>query len=76
LQADTIVMCMRSYRGWLKWLHRNTALNVMRQAPCTIQLVSKEASDNELFRPQCLLSVTKTRGELGGQNHNSLIYSV
>lgn len=40
LQADTIVMCTHGYRGWLKWLHRNTALNVMRQAPCTMWLVS------------------------------------
>jgi len=40
LQADTIVMCTHGYRGWLKWLHRNTALNVIRQAPCTMWLVS------------------------------------
>jgi nucleotide-binding universal stress UspA family protein len=44
LQADTIVMCTHGYRGWLKWLHRNTALNVMRQAPCTIRLVFREVS--------------------------------
>ena len=40
LQADTIVMCTHGYRGWLKWLHRNTALNVMRQAPCKMLLIS------------------------------------
>jgi nucleotide-binding universal stress UspA family protein len=39
LQADTIVMCTHGYRGWLKWFHRNTALNVMRQAPCSTWLV-------------------------------------
>ena len=45
LQADTIVMCTHGYRGWLKWLHRNTALNVMRQAPCTMLLISPGRRD-------------------------------
>jgi nucleotide-binding universal stress UspA family protein len=49
LQADTIVMGTHGCRGWRKWLHRNTALNVMRQAPCTMRLVFKEVSGNELF---------------------------
>ena len=42
LQADTIVMSTHGRRGWLKWLHRNTALNVMRQALCTIRPVFGE----------------------------------
>jgi nucleotide-binding universal stress UspA family protein len=46
LQADTIVMCTHGCRGWLKWLHRNTALNVMRQAPCTMLLLSPGRRDN------------------------------
>ncbi len=75
LQANTIVMCTHGCRGWLKWLHRNTALKVMRQAPCTIRLVSRKASGNELFRSQCLISAIKTRGEPGIQNYNSLIYN-
>lgn len=45
LQVDTIVMCMHGYRGWLKWLHRNTALNVMRQAPCKMLLISPGRRD-------------------------------
>lgn len=39
LQADAIVMRMHGHRGWLKWLHRNTALTVARQAPCRIWLL-------------------------------------
>jgi nucleotide-binding universal stress UspA family protein len=46
LQADTIVMCTHGCRGWLKWLHRNTALNVMRQAPCTLLLISPGRRDD------------------------------
>ena len=46
LQADTIVMSTHGCRGWLKWLHRNTALNVMRQAPCATRLVSPEKRDS------------------------------
>jgi len=45
LQADTIVMCTHGHRGWLKWLHHNTALNVTRQAPCAIWLVSPGKRD-------------------------------
>ena len=39
LQADTIVMCTHGYRGWSKWLHRNTALNVVRQWSCSVRLL-------------------------------------
>jgi nucleotide-binding universal stress UspA family protein len=39
LGADAIVMRTHGHRGWLKWLHRNTALKVMRQAPCKVWLV-------------------------------------
>ena len=46
LQADPIVMSRHGCRGWLKWLHRNTALNVMRQAPCATRLVSPEKRDS------------------------------
>jgi nucleotide-binding universal stress UspA family protein len=46
LQADTILMCTHGCRGWLKWLHRNTALNVMRQAPCTMLLISPGSRDD------------------------------
>jgi nucleotide-binding universal stress UspA family protein len=46
LQADTIVICTHGYRGWLKWLHRNTALNVTRQAPCTMLLISPGSCDD------------------------------
>jgi nucleotide-binding universal stress UspA family protein len=42
LQAAAIVMRMKRRRGWLKWLHRNTALEVARQAPCKVWLVSHE----------------------------------
>jgi nucleotide-binding universal stress UspA family protein len=40
MEAGTIVMCTRGDRGWLKGLHRNTALKVMRQSPCPIWLVA------------------------------------
>jgi nucleotide-binding universal stress UspA family protein len=40
LQADKIVMGTHGHRGWLKWLHRNTALKVMRHAPCIVWLVA------------------------------------
>jgi hypothetical protein len=40
LETDTIVMRKHGHRGWLKWLHRNTALAVAHQAPCKVWLVS------------------------------------
>jgi nucleotide-binding universal stress UspA family protein len=40
LAADVIVMCTHGYRGWLRWLHRNTARYVLRHAPCPVWLVS------------------------------------
>jgi nucleotide-binding universal stress UspA family protein len=40
LEADTIIMHTSGHRGWLKWLHRNTALNVALKAPCKVWLVS------------------------------------
>ncbi len=39
LGADAIVMRTHGHRGWLKWLRRNTALKVMRRAPCKVWLV-------------------------------------
>jgi len=39
-EADLIVLSTHGCRGWLKWLHRNTALNVTRQAPCPVLLLS------------------------------------
>ena len=39
LMADAIVMHVNSHRGWIKWLHRNTALTVVRHAPCRVWLV-------------------------------------
>jgi len=39
VEADAIVMSARPHHRWLRWLHRNTALNVMRQAPCTVMVV-------------------------------------
>jgi nucleotide-binding universal stress UspA family protein len=40
LRADAIVMGTHGHRGWLKWLHRNTALNVRRRVPCIVWLVA------------------------------------
>jgi nucleotide-binding universal stress UspA family protein len=40
--ADAIVMSARCHPRWLKWLYRNTMLNVVRQAPCAVVLVSVE----------------------------------
>lgn len=40
LSADVIVMCTHGYRGWLRWLHRNTARQVLRRAPCPVWLIS------------------------------------
>jgi len=45
VQADAIVMSAHGSRGWLKWLHRNTALKVARQAPCRMWLVSPGRRD-------------------------------
>jgi nucleotide-binding universal stress UspA family protein len=45
LRAGTIVLFTRGSRGWLKWLHRNTALDVVRQAPCSTWLVSPGKRD-------------------------------
>ena len=42
LAADAIVMSARPHRRWLKWLHRNTASNVIRQAPCPVVLISAD----------------------------------
>ena len=38
-EAEVIVMCSHGDRGWSKWLHRNTALQVMKEAPCAVCLV-------------------------------------
>ena len=38
--ADAIVLSVRPHHPWLKWLHCNTALNVVRQARCAVMLVS------------------------------------
>ncbi len=40
LGTDTIVMRRHRHRSWLRWLHRGTALTVVRQAPCRIWLVT------------------------------------
>ena len=40
LQVDTIVLRQHDYHRWLRWLHRNTARQVVRQAPCRICLIS------------------------------------
>jgi nucleotide-binding universal stress UspA family protein len=59
LRADTIVMCTHGCRGWLKWLHRNTALNVMRQTPCTLWLVSpgkRDATVNLMIVDDCTIN--------------------
>jgi nucleotide-binding universal stress UspA family protein len=45
LEADAIVMCSHGYRGWLKWLHRNTALHVLKRAPCAVWQVSPGGND-------------------------------
>jgi nucleotide-binding universal stress UspA family protein len=48
LKADTIVMYTQGHCGWLKWLHRNTALKVVRQAPCGILLVTPTKCDTAI----------------------------
>jgi universal stress protein A len=40
LAVGAIVMCSHVYRGWRKWLNRNTALQVLRDAPCPVYCVS------------------------------------
>jgi len=45
LGADAIIMSTHGYSGWLKWFHHNTALNVTRQAPCGVWLVSPGKRD-------------------------------
>jgi nucleotide-binding universal stress UspA family protein len=40
LAADAIVMCTHGYRGWWKWLHRNTARQVVKHAPCAVWQLS------------------------------------
>jgi nucleotide-binding universal stress UspA family protein len=35
-EAGAIVMCTHGCRGWRKWLHRNTALHVLRTAYCPV----------------------------------------
>jgi nucleotide-binding universal stress UspA family protein len=42
VRADAIVMSVRHHHPWLKWLHRNTAFHVVRQAPCAVILVSMD----------------------------------
>ncbi|HUK83204.1 MAG TPA: universal stress protein [Verrucomicrobiae bacterium] len=40
LATDMIVMCTHGYCGWLSWLHRHTARQVLRRAPCPVWLIS------------------------------------
>ena len=76
LQADTIVMSTHGCRGWLKWLHRNTALNVMRQAPCTMLLISPGRRDDTVnfmvvdpWNNNSKTIVEKRQPRLGGVGH-------
>jgi nucleotide-binding universal stress UspA family protein len=39
LRAEMIIMRTNGHRGWRRWLHRNTALHVMRQSGCKTCLV-------------------------------------
>jgi nucleotide-binding universal stress UspA family protein len=50
LAADLIVLSTHGCRGWSKWLHRNTALHVTREAPCPVLLLSpgKQATTIDL----------------------------
>ncbi len=45
LQPDTVVLFKHGYRNWLRWLHRNTARAVMRQAPCRVCLIFQGKHD-------------------------------
>lgn len=47
MAADAIVMSARPHHRWLKWLHRNTAPNVIRQAPCAVILISADEKERE-----------------------------
>ena len=47
IAADAIVMSARPHHRWLKWLHRNTAPNVIRQAPCAVILISADKKERE-----------------------------
>src|SRR5664280_1319475 len=38
--ADTIVLMKHAHNGWRRWMCHNTALHVIRQAPCTVWLVA------------------------------------
>jgi nucleotide-binding universal stress UspA family protein len=40
LRASTIFLSTRPRSGWLRWLHRNTALKVMENAPCPVWLLA------------------------------------
>ena len=46
--VDAIVICTHGVRGWLRWLHRNTAEEVARSASCAVWLVSPGRSENSL----------------------------
>lgn len=46
--ADAIVMGTHGLRGWMKWLHRNTAEAVARSAPCAVWLISPGKSEDAL----------------------------
>jgi nucleotide-binding universal stress UspA family protein len=41
LNADAVVMFSHGRRGWRRWLHRNTARMVAKQAPCDVWLVGR-----------------------------------
>ena len=48
LAAEVVVMCSHGQRGWLKCLHRNTALYVTKHAPCPVWTVSPTGNDRGL----------------------------
>jgi len=48
--ADAIVMAVQPHSRWLRWLHRNTALHVVRKAPCAVMWVSTEERGPERKR--------------------------
>jgi len=39
-KVEAIVMCTHGYKGWRKWLHRNTAQQVLRHATCPVWHIS------------------------------------
>lgn len=73
IKADSVVMGTHGHRGWLSWLHRNTALKVSRQLACNVWLIApaKRRATIGFARPRPS-SVSRVLNPMASHERNNL----